>query len=80
MSNKEQLTEICRPAGQIEAEIVRLLLAKKGIHCVFRDNSGTTISVMESKADKAKKLLKKATKQPSESLRSRFQTSRCTSK
>lgn len=69
MSNKEQVTEICRPINQIEAEIVRLLLAKRGIHCVFRDDSGTTISVMESKADKAKKLLKKADRYPCKGVR-----------
>ena len=69
MSNKEQLTEICRPTNQIEAEIVRLLLGRGGIHCVFRDERGTTISVMESKADKAKKLLKKADKYPCKGVR-----------
>jgi len=62
MSKKEQVIEICRPTNQLEAEVVRLLLGTRGIHCVFKDDSGVTISVMESKADKARKLINKAGK------------------
>ena len=59
MSNNEELVEVCRPINQTEAEFVRLLLGSKGIGCVFEYGRRTTIMVVESMAEKAKKIIKR---------------------
>ncbi|MBA7631509.1 hypothetical protein ES703_39041 [subsurface metagenome] len=70
MSNSEEIVEIYRAAGEIEAQVIRGLLESNGIPCLLKSNAAFSahmfvvdgmgevkVMVWESMANKAKRLI-----------------------
>ncbi len=71
MSNGEQMVEVYRAAGEMEAHVIKGLLETNGIPCLLRSNVAPSVHmfvvdglgevkvmVWESLAEKAKRLIK----------------------
>ncbi len=56
MSNSEQMIQVCQTTNQTDAEVIRLLLGSRGIHCVVEP--GNKVMVKKPMAEKAKRLVK----------------------
>ena len=63
MSNNEELVEVFRPPNLMITELIRLLLASRGIPCVVECDDGDRIMVAASVAEKAKRLIEKRPKE-----------------
>jgi len=70
LSNSEEIVEIYRAAGEIEAQVIRGLLESNGIPCLLKSNAAFSahmivvdgmgevkVMVWESMANKAKRLI-----------------------
>jgi hypothetical protein len=70
LSNNQEMVEIYRAAGELEAQVIKGLLESNGIPCLLKSNAAfsahmfavdgmgeVTVMVWESMANKAKRLI-----------------------